>query len=96
MIGANQLSITIRQIHQNVPPSNFYTIGYAVEHLACLKTQEYKIYITTHREDLWNSNNIKYIIKGPEFSRHFSLDHTNVFHIQASAQHVSKHHVMQQ
>ena len=55
-------STTIHQIHQNFTLSNFCTIGYIVEHLACLKTQECEI-------------------KGPEFSRHFSLDHAKAFHI---------------
>ena len=43
-------STTIRQIHQNFPLSNFCTIWYTVEHLACLKTQECKIYISQLKE----------------------------------------------
>ena len=39
-------STTIHQIHQNFPLFNFCTIWYTVEHLACLKTQEWKIYIS--------------------------------------------------
>ena len=37
-------STTIHKIHQNFPLSKFCTIGYTVEHLACLKTQECEIY----------------------------------------------------
>ena len=39
-------STTIHRIHQNFPLSNFCTIGYTMEHLTCLKTQECKIYIS--------------------------------------------------